>query len=653
MAFSYLTTKNVFEKYDSAKKHTNELTEPFPEFNRVRENKPRADIPKKYPDTTDGTTASVLRKSPRRIIQQLPTGRVESNDDSWLSVVADFVYREEILKGANTDYDLLQKAWNTVEDGLTFGSKAVYTPFVSNDGGFTSDYTTVYWGDIFLPKGYKSGYSAPYVFMRSWWQKDDVDQLIKDIKQEQKQAKKNGEKYEGLWDIAALEDVKKACVDKDEQGKQPHEEDRNINPNGIEIITGLQDGINAEIITFNPVIKKPLRTKKNRDPRGKKPIDWFYADIDGQNPLGRGIVDLVGPLQNLIDADMQMYQYNRAYNLQPTLKVIGNVNSPRLEPNKILKIQQGGDVIPITIDTAAIANYPALYGLQKSQLLNLVSSPDTSISSEIGNPGFSKTPAGVRMTQASISVDDNYVRKMFEKFWENWSETAINVWFAERTGVEELQLDDEAADRLRKLADEGKFDITLLSEDNLVTIDYETATPVLKFKVDASTSKVKDDTEQLQALTTLVEALDGSPVLQAIVTDDMRANLWNAIVTVSGAENVGEFKVEDEQLNALKESRNQQNPEKELELQKMQAELEKEQLQVQVAQIKLETEQVKAQGAVQDQAIDQQELMVDEDIAGLLRSLGADDTTINYALQQASSGVPANQILQEIGVVNA
>ena len=66
---------------------------------------------------------------------------------------------------------------------------------------------------------------------------------------------------------------------------------------------------------------------------------------------------------------------------------------------------------PLDVSTTAIEKYPDLYGLQKSQLLNLTNSPDTSISAEVGNPGFGKTPQALQQQQAAISVDDNYVRK--------------------------------------------------------------------------------------------------------------------------------------------------------------------------------------------------------------------------------------------------
>jgi hypothetical protein len=549
--FSYLDSKNVFKRYQEAKRYTDTLTVPFPEFERIAANQPFEGIDPNYPNTTDGTTASIIRKTPRRVIQQLPTGKVESDDDDWLGVVADFIFTNKILPYANEEYDLIQKCWTAVEDALTFGSCVTYTPFLNHDGYFCPDVTNLYWGDIAIQPGKKSIYSCSYFFMRSWWQKEDIEALIDRETKLAASAKKRGEKYDSSWDLQALAQVKDAMTNKDQQARTPVENDRGVDATGIELITGFQKGVGAKFYTFASKGNIIVRTETNEDPRGKYPIDTMYGDIDGTNPLGRGIVELVGPLQNLIDSDMQMYQYNRALMLAPPVIVTGNVSSSKIKlvPNAVIKIASNdGQVVPLKIDTSAVINYPSLYGLQKSQLLNLVSSPDTSISSDIGNPGFSKTPAGINQQKANISVDDNYVRKMFEAWFENWAETAINLYFAKRSGVEELQLDEDSVEALKNLAKEGKFDLTQLSEDGLIRIDYDTATPALKFRVDASTSKMKDDQEQLAALTGLLTTLEQNPVLQSIIPADKIAEVWNKIVDASGVEDPEDISVDLEEL---------------------------------------------------------------------------------------------------------
>lgn len=567
MIFSFLKEDNLAQKFSASKEYTETLTQPFPEWERIARNRPHLNKDPRYPNTTDGTTASVIRKLGKRVVQQLPTGAVETDDDNdWLPIVAGFVYTNKILPYANLEYDLIQKCWQVIERGGTFGATGTYTPFINHDGYFCPDLTLPYWGDIFLQPGKKSGYDCDYVFMRSWWQPESIDSLIDEEKRRKKEAKANGEQYESTWDLKALEKAKEMTSSKDEKAKTPHEQDRNTKTDAIEVITGFQRGVGATFYTFingkgdgseDEVFI--IRRKVNKDPRGKFPIDWFYYDTDGSNPLGRGIVELIGGLQNLIDSDMQMYQFNRALMLGTPLIKTGNIPNKKIviAPNAI--IDAGTDpnnkIEALNIDNSAVVHYPSLYGLQKSQILNLVSSPDTSISAEIGNPGFGKTPTAINAQQATMSVDDNFVRKMFEAWFENWSETAINLYFAERSGVEELQLDEDTANELIKLAEEGKFalddmNMTRLVEEHIITIDYDTATPALKFRVDASTSKMKEDAAQGDILTTLLGTLESSQLLAQLVPPEKVLAAWNRIISNSGVEDPEELSVDLKEFKA-------------------------------------------------------------------------------------------------------
>lgn len=644
MNFSFLTTENVFKRYSESKSYTEKLTEPFDEFERIALNKPFDGIDPRYPKTTDGTTASIIRKTGKRVVQQLPTGVITSDDESaWLPVIAQFIYTNKILPYANDEYDLIQKCWTYIEKSLTFGAAATYTPLLNHDGYICPDVTSPYWGDIFIQPGKKSGYSSNYIFLRSWWQQEDIEALIKGEQNLAREARKRGEKYESTWDLNALKEVKRAITAKDEQARTPSEEDRGVSPEGIELVTGFQKGVGAKFFTFNPDKKTIVRTKINKDPRGKMPIDWLYGDIDGSNPLGRGLVELIGGLQNLIDSDMQMYQFNRALMLAPPVVKRGNFNKNKIvyAPNVIIDVgtDPEASVEPLIIDTSAVINYPDLYGLQKSQLLNLVSSPDTSIGADVGNPGFGKTPTAINTQKANISIDDNYVRKMFEAWWENWSETAINLFFAERTGIEELQLDTDTANKLRKLADEGKFDPAQISEENKVMIDYDTATPALKFRVDASTSKMKDDADQLEALSGLLTTVRENPILAQLVPQEKILGAWNAIVAASGIEDpellsidIGEFKQQQEA--AMEEQ--------------MAAEQMAQKMPQEEPQLPAEPPQP-IEGEVVEQPVAPSE---DEQIAEMLTNLGFGEEVVVRALQMADEGFTTDEILQEIGVAN-
>ena len=644
--FSYLTPDNVFEKYTAAKFYTEQLTEPFPEFERIAHNRPHDGIQNGYPKTTDGTTASIVRKTPRRALQQIPTGVIQSdNTDDYLPIVAEFVYTNKILPFANAEYDLMQKCWVTIEAGLTYGSQCTYTPFINHDGEFTPDMTLPYWGDVFIQPGKKSAADASYVFIRTWYQPEDIEALIDREKKLKKSAKERGEAYDSSWNLKALEEVKDATSIKDDKAQTPSEEERNITSEGVEIITGYQNGVGAEFITFcNDIV---VRVEKNPDPRGKMPVDWFFAEIDGYNPLGRGVVELIGPLQNLIDSDMQMYQFNRALMLAPPLIKRGTFSKSKIvyKPNHIIDL--GNDpnarIEPLDVDTSAVTDYPNLYGLQKSQILNLVSSPDSTTSAEVGNPGFSKTHAGVKQMDANVSIDDNYVRKMFEAWFEHWSETAINLYFAKRQGVEDLQLDDRTAHKLTRLLEKGIPVPGYDPNTRVITIDYDQATPALKFRIDASTSKMKTDGEQLEALSMLLERLEASPLLTQLIVagnEDKIIGAWNSIVSASGIENPELLSVD------IEEWKEQQAMQQQMQQEQMMQQQAMEQQMIDPMQEAMMREQqaIPAEVMPPEAGVSPE----DEALAMELADMGYDDNTIAEAIDMAEKGYATDDILQAL-----
>lgn len=620
MAYAYLTPDNIFKTWEDSKRYTDELTNPFPELQRIARNRPFDDqLDDNYPNVTDGTTASIVRKTPKRVVQQLPTGTVDGEDiEDYLPIVAEDIFVNKIIPSANEDYSLFEKSHLIIESGLTFGFGCSYTPFVNHDGYFCPDLTLPYWGDIYIQRGKKSARSSAYVFIRSWWQTADIDNLIQSEQDLAKQAKARGETYESTWDTGALKEIRKAITSKDEQGKTPSEDEHGNETEGIEIVTGFQKGVASKFYTFNPEMKKVIRTKVNKDPRGAMPLDWFFGDTDGTSPLGRGIVELIGGLQNLIDSDMQAYQYNRALALQPPVVKYGNIGTFRFEPNFVVDAQNDptAKIVPLTVDTAALTNYPQLYGLQKSQLLNLVSSPDTSISSDVGNPGFSKTPTGINQQQANISVDDNAIRKRFEAWFEAWAETAINLYFAERTGTEVYALSQRSIERLTKLAEEDKFDLSLLKGNKLL-INYDDATPALKFRVDASTSRMADDKTQLEANKLLLDSLDSSQVLQGVIPPEKVIGLWNSMVKLSGREDPEEVAID------IKEFKQQQAQ----------------------AQAAAQTVQPQLPAGQMPQPQQPQMSPEDQQIAAHLQALGVPDNLIAQALQMLDQGASEHEVL--------
>lgn len=559
MSYSFLTPTNIFRRYREAKDYTDKLTQPFPEFVRIAKNKPVENLGN-YPKVTDGTSAGIIRKTPRMAVQQLPTGLVESdNDNDWLPIIAQFKYDNEILPNANQDYGLFEKSHLVIENGGAVGSTATFNRFAKYNKGFSPDPEIIYWGDLSIQKGKKSGPACDYVFYRTWWQKSDIEALIDSENQLAAQAKKRGEEYEATWDTVALKAVLEAKTSKDQQATTPTEQDRGLDADGIELITGFQKGFKAKFYTFNPQTKKIVRAKVNKDPRGCMPIDWFYFDIEGTNPLGRGIPEMVGGLQNLIDSRMQMATYVQTYATNPATIQLGDADSDfEYLPNKLIKTNDPNfKVTPVDINTSALNQYVETQQYLQSQLYQLIASPHSNISSDNAVANDGKTPTALNQQQNVIDIDINTIRKHFETWWESWSEGSINLYFAERSGKELLQLNEETAEKLRKLTPTEEFDPrTAINEHNQIIIDYDTATPALKFRVDASSSKMQDNANQIKALQLIQQFVENAPQIAQILPPAKWAAIYNTVVSLAGVENPEDIRLTDEEEKQIEEAVN-------------------------------------------------------------------------------------------------
>lgn len=664
---SYLTEENLFDTYDASVKYMQSYIDPVDEQERIARNQPHPGLDKAYPKVTDGTTSSIIQKTPRRIIQQLPTGRVISETNDSTSIIAGYIYTNRIIPNANEQYALLQKCWLMVSRAMAHGVAHSSAPFVNRGGYFGTDMKIHYIKNVKLESGKLSDSEANCDFLEGWFQPNDIDAIIAKEKELAKSAKERGEKYESTWDLTELEAVKLLISQPTPQEEsQASKRKDDTTKSGVKLVTALQRGVDAIQFTFHPSSRKIVRRKKNKDPRGEPNLQSLYFETDGLSPLGRGIVEQVGSLQNLMDSEMQMYQYNRALMLNPPIIKRGNFSKTqiKLAPNVVMDLgtDANNSVDTLKIDTTAIANFPQNYGLMKSQLLNLTASPDTSISADVGNPGFSKTPAGVNAQQANVSVDDNYIRKQFETWFERWSETAINLYFAERTGIEELQLDHETALKLRKLEEEGKLEPGYVSEDDKIMIDYDSATEALKFEVDASTSNMKNDAQQLEALDGLLARLEKSPILSQTIPQEKIIGTWNAIVASSGVEDPEELSVDLEQF---KQDQEQQQMMQQQQQQAMvsaatapvpQTQMQEPQILPPSNEMPEELPQEQMQDGTQpEMPIEGQEYQPSADDLAFIQALqdmGYSDEKIQQALAMDQMGLPNEEIMQVLEMSN-
>lgn len=536
MAFDFIKPEDLNQQYDNSKKFMLPLFEAFEEFERIARNRPHPGIAKNLPKVTDGTLAALIQEQPKRVIQQIPTGKV-TGTNKWINILGTYILEEEIIPNANSQAALIQKCWALISKCLTYGSQPTFTQFINKGEYFGTDFTLPYIKDVLLEPGKLSDRDSNTMYLRTWWTENQIDAVIAREDMLKSNAKERGEDYEMTWDKSLLKKLKDKSGQKDVQSMSPNEKEKQLNEGFIEIVHAFQTGIGAKFYSFSPQLpnnKNIVRTRANKDPRGVIPINYMYSNVDMSNPLGRGSVEISGGMQNLLDSEVQSYQYMRSLLMNPPIEKRGNFSKSTMkyEPGAIwdMGTDPNASVKPINLSTDSLTSFPNNYGLIKSQILNLNSSTDTSVSSEAGNPGFSKTPAGVNMTEQRLGISDNYIRRQFESVWSDIAETMINLYFAERSGTQELTLNEDTANKLKEISPEA------VSPDNKVQIDYDTETEQLKFEVDPSTSSLKDNVAERDRLLELLDMTQKYPALGQIIGEEGTKELVNRIIVKTGVE---------------------------------------------------------------------------------------------------------------------
>lgn len=508
-----------------------DLRAPYNELERIKNNRPHPSVDPMYPKTTDGTTAAQVRLVPRRAVQQVPYGKVEVDGDEALSCLANYLLQDEIIPHSDSQGDVLGKSWKAIEDIQTYGSTDAVVFYKVEGDYFGTDWRIPYKKDIYLESGKGTFTECNYVFVRAWYQDTDIQNIIDKEAQLAKSAKQRGEKYENTWDIKVLAEMLKEGdkAAKDEKVKTDSEKDRSIKSEGYEIIHAYQKGRGATFYSWSPSKEKTLRKWKNQDPRGVIPIHRMYFESDLSNPEGRGIVELVAPLQNYLDSSLQAQQYTKALMYNPPLIKKGTFSRTQIKyaPNAIIDIgsDPNSSLTPLQLSNTALTNFSQDFGLIKSQILNLFGGDDQSVSSEVGNPGFSKTDAGVNARQAIVGVNDNFIRKRVEAWLGEIFCTQINLYFAITEGDREFTPDIQ---ELEKLAEYGDNPYYTIVENKVVVHFSEINDMQFKFETEASTSKAPDTNEAkdhlLEAVKTLGEMGLGQYVNPMEVTSRILIN---------------------------------------------------------------------------------------------------------------------------------
>lgn len=491
----------------------------YHEFERLADNEIIDDLDESLPEVNDGSLAAALFKLPKRIVNSDLKGRAKAKDrdEGWVTELANIVWESEIIPNANSQAPFHRKWKDAVRKAAIYGSVPLISLFVENGEYTGADFIVAQPQDVLLEPGKVSDYDSDVVFWDVYYTKLQVERLIERAETETQEAKEHPEDGYNKWNIPALKDILEGKFDDEERDslndtKKASEEA--VQKKGYKFCIAFQRGVEAPFYMYHPATKKTVREWSNPDPSGDIPIHFLYCYQDFVNPYGTGIVKLAGGTQNVLDLMRQNDVLATILGFRPPVSIQGNTDN--LDEESIVYAQEAkwytGDAIVKReeISNQVYAQIPARIQMYKSSLNNLIPMGDTSVSSESGDPLQSKTPAGVKLAAANLSIDDEDFKDNLYMTYEAVARSMINIHFANMQGTDLTKLSDEDRDILAQAGLEFPVDEEG-NPTNELEILWDQARAVFRFEIDPEQDKAKDEEKRLEGLMRVAELRMSDP----------------------------------------------------------------------------------------------------------------------------------------------
>lgn len=522
----YLSSDSeIYELYNQSVQDSDIWREDYHEYERLADNGLIDDLDPSLPEVNDGSLAASLFKLPKRIVNSNLKGRAKAidRDNAWLSELANMQWENEIIPNANSQAPFTRKWKDAVRKAAIYGSVPLITLFVERGDYVGSDFIVVQPQDVTLESGKVSDYDSDVVFWDVYYTRQQVKQMIETAKQETKEAKESNEESYNKWDVPALEEILKSKNEDDERdSRRDHKthQDKGVRQKGIHFCVVFQRGVDAPFYMFHKDTKKKVRRWPNQDPTGDIPVHFLYCYQDFVNPYGIGLVKLAGGTQNVLDYMRQSDILATQLGFRPPVKISGDVDSADLDSIVYEQDAQwyvgNASVERQEISNQVYSQLPTRMSMYKTSLDQLLPMGDTSIAAGSGDPKYSKTPAGVKMQQSNLSIDDDDFKDNLYMTYEAVAKSMINIHFANMQGSDLMKLSDEERDILAKSGLDFPEDEAGEPTNELEVI-WDNLRATFKFEIDPEQDKAKDEEKRLEALLKVAEFRASDPNFDAFI----------------------------------------------------------------------------------------------------------------------------------------
>lgn len=538
---AWLDKSDLKQTYNDSKTEAHIWREAYPAYERLADNDLLENLDPNLPEVNDGSLAAALFKLPKRVYKPL-TGTIKSidRDEAWLSELANLEWQNEIIPNAITQAPFDRKWKDSIRKAAIYGSVPLITLSCERNGKTYTDFIIGQPQDVTLEPGKVSDYDSDVMFWDVYYTQLQWENMIEQAKKEQKEHKQNLKAYDAAkvtkpigtadaedtdtppepyntWDIPAMELILKGDFKEERSSLDTprQEQDKNVRPKGIKICITFQRGVSAPFYMYHSATDSTPRQWSNPDPTGDVPIHFLYCYQDFINPYGIGIVKLAGGTQNVLDYMRQADVLATQLGLRPPINVAGSTSNTDIE-----SLVYAQDAIWFTgeavVKREELANgvynqLPARIQMYQTSLQKIIPTGDTSASaSNSGDPTQSKTPAGVKLQAANLSIDDEDFKDNLYVTYEAVAKSMINTHFANMEGEDIRKLSDDEREILMKAGLD--FPKNANGEmSNQMQLVWDTVRAKFDFRVDPEQDKAADDADKLAGLTKVAELAASDP----------------------------------------------------------------------------------------------------------------------------------------------
>ena len=538
MAQQFLEGEDIHSAYEAATKEADQWRVDYPEFERLMNNGLLSDLDETLPEVNDGSLAAALFKLPKRIINSNMTGRAKAldRDDAWLTELANLQWENNIVPNANSQAPFHRKWKDAVRKAAGYGSQPIINLFVDKTSETTyidengeeqiqshgycgSDFIVPLATDVKLEAGKVSDYDSDIIFWDVYYSELQWKNMIEEAKDDKKSGDTTNKWYIEDMEVA-LKAEKADTRSGNEEARQ--RQDKGVQQTGIHCYIAFQRGVEAPFCMYHKGTKKPMREWANPDPTGDVPVHYLYCYQDFINPYGIGIVKLAGGTQNVLDYMRQADVLATQLGLRPP-RTLRGPNTDEVDYDQLAYTEDAiwdignNELTREEMSDGVYRELPNRINMYKSSLNNLIPMGDTSVSADAGDPLQSKTPAGVKMAQANLSIDDEDFKDNVKMCFNAVAKSMINTHFANMQGSDPIKLTDEERELLSKAGIEFPVDMEGNPTNELI-VEWEQARGTFDFEVDPDDDKTTDEATQIEGLFRATELIKDPAVQQLAKT---------------------------------------------------------------------------------------------------------------------------------------